>query len=518
MEIDHRNTTYEVKSIAVHLALLRTGKVLLFSGDHEHIWNWTKGESSLWDPKDPHNPINPDLGRNLFCSGHCFLPDGRLFVAGGQSTYNNIATIILSLPGLLQLALKIIKKPAADHDIHTFDPNPEIHPNQRWQRYKPGMPKARWYPTCVTLPDGKAMIVSGTYSHAHHALFGFMNLDYEIFDSVTNILSTPVKFIDKIKMYPFLQVLPGGSLFVHSEDTTHIWNIAEKKFISNVEFKTETPGTRTYPGMGSCVLLPLEHEADTAKILLVGGSTTLHPGNNTPATNQSEIFEFNSDMPNESKKWRKTEHMSERARFLCDSILLPDGTVLVTNGAAKGTADDNQIAIREVELFDPRDETWKDVSYLKRDRLYHGSAVLLPSGEVVVAGSTGHNWVRSVFSPKKNFEHYIEVITPPKLQCITTRPEIYDEELSSMKYDKNYKISTDDASSIQKVSLIKVSSTTHNNNMDQRCLMLPIVNQTANSLTVSSPKDNTYATPGYYMLFILDENDVPSIGKFVKVG
>lgn len=517
MTEEHQNTTYEVKSIAVHLALLRTGKVLLFSGDHENIWNWTKGESSIWDPKDPRNPTNPNLGRNLFCSGHCFLPDGRLFVAGGQSTYNHPVTILFSLPGLLQLVLKIIKRPAADHDIHTFDPSSGIDDNQRWQRYKPGMPKARWYPTCVTLPDGKALIVSGTYSHAHHALFGFMNLDYEIFDPTTDKISTPVKFIDKIKMYPFLQVLPGGSLFVHSEDTTHIWNITGKKFIPNAEFKTETPGTRTYPGMGSCVLLPLEHETNSTKILLVGGSTKLHPGNDTPATSQSEIFDFNSATPNESK-WQKTKNMSKRARFMCDSVLLPDGTILVTNGAAKGTADDNQIAIREVELFDPCDETWKDVGYLKRDRLYHGSAVLLPSGEVVVAGSTGHNWIRSVFSPKKNFEHNIEIITPPKLQCNPTRPEMHEGELSPMKYNENYKITTDDASNIKKISLIKVSSTTHNNNMDQRCLILPIVNQTTNSLTVSSPKDNTYATPGYYMLFILDENNVPSVGKFLKIG
>ncbi|QLH07530.1 glyoxal oxidase [Nitrosopumilus ureiphilus] len=516
MEIDHQNATYEVESIAVHLALLRTGKVLLFSGDHENIWNWTKGESSLWDPEDPRNPINPKLGRNLFCSGHCFLPDGRLFVAGGQSTYNHPATIVLSLPGFLQLVLKIIKKPAADHDIHTFDPNPDIDPNQRWQRYKPGMPKARWYPTCVTLPDGKALIVSGTYSHAHHALFGAMNLDYEIFDPVANKLSTPVKFIDEIKMYPFLQVLPGGTLFVHSEETTHIWNIAEKKFITDAKFKTETPGTRTYPGMGSCVLLPLEHETDTAKILLVGGSTKLHPDKNTDATQTPEIFTADLNNPANSSGWKKTtEHIR---RFLCDSILLPDGTVLVTNGAAKGQADDNDIAVREVHLFDPRNETWKVVSYLKRDRLYHGSAVLLPSGEVVVAGSTGHNWVRSVFAPKENFEHNIEIITPPKLQCNPTRPKIQDIELPTMSYNNNYEIHTDDASSIQKVSLIKISSTTHNNNMDQRCLMLPIINQTANILTVSSPKNNTFAPPGYYMLFILDGNDVPSVGKFVKVG
>jgi len=54
--------------------------------------------------------------------------------------------------------------------------------------------------------------------------------------------------------------------------------------------------------------------------------------------------------------------------------------------------------------------------------------------------------------------------------------------------------------------------------MDQRCLMLDIVDRTNKALKLSSPKDATFAPPGYYMLFILDNNNVPSIGKFVKVG
>ena len=252
---------YELDSVAVHLALLKSGKIIAFSGHHDHIWNWNRGESTLWDPSHPSDPPeNPELKRNLFCSGHCFLPDGRLFAAGGQSTFNHPVTIPLSVMGIIQLFVN-----AADHDIHTFDPD-----SKKWTRHEPGMPKARWYPTCVTLPDGKALIVSGTSSHAHHELFGgFMNLNYEIFDPLTNTLSKPVKFIDKIKMYPFLQVLPGGTLFVHSEDTTKFWNIAKKKLIRNAKFHTRSPGTRTYPGSGSCVLLPLEPDSDTANKFVV---------------------------------------------------------------------------------------------------------------------------------------------------------------------------------------------------------------------------------------------------------
>ena len=142
----------------------------------------------------------------------------------------------------------------------------------------------------------------------------------------------------------------------------------------------------------------------------------------------------------------------------------------------------------------------------------------MPSGQVAIAGSTGHNWVRSVFAPQKYFQHNIEIVTPPKLKYDPDRPEISDDNLSHIPYNTSFKVSTSDAKDIKKVSLIKLSSTTHNNNMDQRCIMLPIKEQTKNSLKLSSPKDGTYAPPGYYMLFILNKEDVPSVGKIVKVG
>ena len=502
------NPTFELTSVAVHLAMMKTGKVILFSGDHENIWNWTKGESSLWNPQDPYFECDPMLNRNLFCSGHCLLPDGRLFVAGGQSTFNHPLTILLSFPGILQLALKILRKKAADHDIHTFDPDTE-----KWQLHTQ-MPRARWYPTCITLPDGKALIVSGTYSHAHHALGGFINLDYEIFDPATNTLSKPSKFMNEIDMYPFLQVLPGGTLFIHSRKTARFWNIAERKIIPTIEFETKEGGTKTYPGMGSCVMLPLKPQSNTVKILIVGGSTSLSPNKNTDALNVAEIFTANLENLAKSVDWEVTPPMHKK-RILCDSVLLPDETVLVTNGAEKGQADDNKIAVKEIELFEPNSKTWKVIGALERERLYHSSAVLLPDGRVVIAGSTGHSWLHAAFDPK-NFEHEIEVVNPPYLEGNPSR-SVIDKIPSSIPYNTNFKVETKDVLDIHKVSLIRASSTTHNNNMDQRCVILPILDKTNDSLRLSSPQDSSWAPPGYYMVFLIDKNGVPSIGKFIKI-
>src|SRR5205814_8432883 len=65
---------------ATHAHLLPTGKVLWWppqtDGDNPH----------LWDPSTGANTALTKAGANIFCSGHAFLPDGRLLVAGGHIT------------------------------------------------------------------------------------------------------------------------------------------------------------------------------------------------------------------------------------------------------------------------------------------------------------------------------------------------------------------------------------------------------------------------------------------------
>jgi hypothetical protein len=54
--------------------------------------------------------------------------------------------------------------------------------------------------------------------------------------------------------------------------------------------------------------------------------------------------------------------------------------------------------------------------------------------------------------------------------------------------------------------------------MDQRCLGISILDQANDILKLSGPKDGTYAPPGYYMLFILDKKNVPSVAEMVRIG
>ncbi len=99
-------------------SLLPSGEVLFFApvlpeitGDQNiRIENdVNKGLSQLWSERDGVKN-SKQTSRNLFCSGHCFLPGGRLLIAAGQS--NNSP-----LPGSPRKGAR-----GADHDIHTYNP------------------------------------------------------------------------------------------------------------------------------------------------------------------------------------------------------------------------------------------------------------------------------------------------------------------------------------------------------------------------------------------------------------
>src|SRR5689334_2186232 len=75
--------------VGVHVALLPNGKVLAYDsvGDNATetypVQDHTR--ATLWDPvTGSQTPVDVDTGFNIFCSGLAHLPDGRMFMAGGN--------------------------------------------------------------------------------------------------------------------------------------------------------------------------------------------------------------------------------------------------------------------------------------------------------------------------------------------------------------------------------------------------------------------------------------------------
>jgi hypothetical protein len=60
-------------------------------------------------------------------------------------------------------------------------------------------------------------------------------------------------------------------------------------------------------------------------------------------------------------------------------------------------------------------------------------------------------------------------------------------------------------------------ATTHNDDMNQRHIELAI-SQNGGGVTATAPANANLAAPGYYMLFVLDANGIPSTASWVHVG
>jgi hypothetical protein len=149
-------------------------------------------------------------------------------------------------------------------------------------------------------------------------------------------------------------------------------------------------------------------------------------------------------------------------------------------------------------------------------RLYHSTALLLPDGRVVAAGGNPEGgdsvpWL----PPDENEEMRLEIFSPPYLfrgpqPTITAAPD-------ACGYGDDITVSTPQAAGIRWVSLVRNGVTTHSFDAGQRLVDLPITGRTAGTVHVRVPANPNLAPPGWYMLFVVDEDGVPSVAHWVHV-
>src|SRR5260370_33263453 len=166
--------------LAVHAALMHTGRVLFFAGSgndpaklasHDFrsvVWDYEKG--TFITPS-----FTPD---DVFCAGQTFLPDGRLLVAGGTEQYD-------PFHGLRSTWL--------------FDPV-----TLEWTRVA-DMADGRWYPALATLADGRVFALSGL------GISGADNRVAEIYDRFVGWGALPASSFDW-PLYPPIFLLRDGRL------------------------------------------------------------------------------------------------------------------------------------------------------------------------------------------------------------------------------------------------------------------------------------------------------------------
>jgi len=455
----------------VHVALLTNGKLLVIAGSGNcpltqsgcpsgPPYGPSNGSGALLlDPLTGQTISQFSLSWDMFCNGMVLLEEGRPFIAGGTIQYD-----------------PFFGQPQAA----TFDPRTNTFSNA------PNMAHGRWYPTLLTLGDGRVMTFSGLKET------GGTNTAVEFYSADTGWGGEYIAPWTP-DLYPWLHLLPNGKVFYAGAQTiSKLFDPSTNTWNTNVA-TTNYSGMRTY---GSSVLLPLTPNNNyDPKVMIMGG------GN--PGTNITEVIDMGTSTP----AWQYGPSMSQ-ARIEMNAVILPNGKVLALGGSVND--EDTKTASLNADLYDPVSNTFSSAGANAYPRLYHSVALLLPDATVWFAGG---NPVRG------SYVQQMEIYQPAYLfnanGTLATRPSITTAP-TAIGYGIDFAVATPDAANISSVVLVRNGTVTHAFGMDQREVGLSFT-AASGTLNVTSPPNSNIAPPGYYMLFILNQSGVPSAASFVQV-
>jgi len=470
--------SYPMPINPIHMGLMHTGKVLIVAGSENDPTKHKQkiSKAAVWDLGGGNITQGKitrtrDLTWDVFCNGWAFFPDGRCLVIGGTLQYDPFH---------------------GDPRTTVFDPLTEKFSQMQY------MAHGRWYATGIVLPDGRIMAFSG-YNETG-------GIDNQVeFYTVGSGWSSPLTAPFSPNLYPWLHVLTDGRVFNSGGSPNS--NMFDPSIVPpnqpwKVNFtKTSTGLNRTY---GNSVLLPLLPPNYAARVMILGGGVP-------NATATTEIIDFSKSTP----AWVRMGNMPSGARVEGNSVLLPNGKLLVQGGSRVN--NDGTTATLGADLFDPATGSWSSTKpggagFAKFARLYHSVALLLPDATVATAGSNPQRGI---------YDHNIEIYSPAYLfnanGGLATRPVITGAPLRIGYNSVPFTVQTPDAPNIGSVVLVKPGSDTHAFDMEQRLVGLTFT-ATSGALTVNAPPNSNLAPPGYYLLFVLNRAGVPSVARFVQVS
>lgn len=426
----------------VHVVCSPTGKCLFVVGKanrfSSYVYNPTAGITALVKTPD-----------DLFCAGHVLLPDGRALVIGGTlgtSPWRGTRT------------------------VYAFNFVTESYEKLA------DMAVGRWYPSVVTMSDGRQLITSG------YDVNGAKTNVVEIFDPKTNVTTrlTPTR---NLPLYPrTFQTSNPGEIFYAGPTGPGFWNPMTGAFraVSNA---AGSKGT----GFGSCFFGDVRDQ----NLMIMGGGW--------PATATTNVIDLDSSAP----AYRAGPPLSA-AKGYVSCVNLPDGSLFQANGGSDNTI---AAASQTTGLLTSLAGPWLAMSPLPsgEHRLYHSLLFLLDDGRVV---SVTSNPSGGVANQSKSFLVY----SPPYLSR-GARPSITGSP-TEVAYGGTYSVGANAAAgrTVTRITVTTAPSATHSTDLNQRYLSLPVTNG-----SITFPSQSTIMPPGWYRIWAVDDNNVPSVAKWVHI-
>jgi Domain of unknown function (DUF1929) len=478
----------------------------------------------------------------LFCTDQVLLSNGEVLVPGGTLYYAEP-----HVPGT-QFGVAELQ---GVRSTRIFNPA-----NNTWSATG-AMRYGRWYPSLVTLPDGKVFVASGVTKlvkpvYPDNPLASGTNVEQtETYNPRTGkwrYNGSSAKH--SLPLFPRLHLLPDGHVYYDAGGQTFnpfgqsydeaLWNLAAvynprthtwkslgvpSGVSSDPAHPLNTSVTAGFRGSSFSVMLPLEPPYTKASFLSAGGVLGTSPGTylatassivNTVDTSRGDGLTSKATSPLANPRWFPT------------GVLLPTGQAIAFSGANRDevVGPASGFPVEQAELFDPATGKWTPLAKGHDPRTYHNTAALLPSGQVLVGGNAP---ISSLYAFNQTFpggfsnafrDPSFEIYDPPYLHWGLPRPSIASAP-RSIRWGGRITMATPDAARVESVVLMRNTAITHLVDGDQRSVVLRVVAREGDNLTLAAPPSGKVAPPGPYLLFANKRTPrglIPSVGRQVFVG
>jgi Domain of unknown function (DUF1929) len=513
------------------------------------------------------------LDYNIFCAGNVALADGRWAFIGGHDKggNNGIAKISVFDPvsqtwldrDMPPVKADFLDDPEGEHPEEHADPRNEFNtdtPHPSDMKYQ------RWYPTAVVLPNKKVLILNGTdqdtslgppaddlpcSSEADNTECS------KVRQKVPEIYDPKADQTIALENAQKLQPMYARSYVVQTGRGWHDWKVAsvgeaDPNFLPTLE---TIDGFDPWYYTGDTYLLdvraaardedrdvPAEDHwefvatAQTAhdsgagvqmweigrdgwavsqKVALFGGSCGQVPEDEAgeplfPCDEATvEMIDFEANNPS----WELQQPLIQPASQN-NAVVLPNGKALIVGGSSGGRGPwENSF---HLQLFDPNDGSVTPLVETKVPRHDHSTLALLADGSVAIMGGNATDLANDPEQTQAGVPN-VQIYKPSYFFTGGERPVI-EKAPDKLRYGNKFRVSLSDegADEIGSVVLQRIGPVTHNWDWGNRHVKL-WVEQDEEGLEVSSPAAPGLAVPGYYLLFVVSKDDVPSHARVVHL-
>jgi hypothetical protein len=465
--------------IPVHVVLMPDGKVMSFGTSstgvqggelHYAVWNPALGTAAA-----AHELLPNVTPTDLFCAAQVLSPtSGKALLFGGD---NNVPATNWGNP-----------------NATAFDGQSSVLSDLGFAMAYP-----RWYATATTLPNGDMLIQGGS----NNGVEGTGMLTPELFHPARGFRSlfgatSEFAYGDDFNRwwYPRAFVLDDGRVFNISGPAMYFVDVAGDGSLTEAG---TFDGTNLGATSTAVMFAP-------GRILQAGGGMAANgnPPGSPLGSKSASIIDVTSGTPVVTP----TSPM-QFSRHWSTGTLLPDGSVLVTGGSPENAALGGGASLTP-ELWKPATGKWTALAPEANARLYHSVALLMPDGRVLSGGGGAPGPVANLnaqlFSPPYLFEG-ANPAARPDLTVANTQLGYGGTLAATLAAEPR---------AIARVTLLKTGAVTHSFNNEQRFLELAFT-RAGNQLSIQLPASPNQATPGYYLLFVLDSAGVPSVGRVVRL-